>query len=221
MPPMTDFVSMRRAMVDSQLRTNKVTDERLLDAMAEVPRERFVPAARSGTACIDEDIPIGGGRYLLEPMIFARMVQAAEIGEDDVVLDVACGTGYSSAVLGRLARAVVAVESQPDMVATATENVAAAGLDNVMVENGAIADGWAAQAPYDAILINGAVGEVPEKILAQLADGGRLAVVARRENGPGTAELYIKVRGVVSKRVLFDANTPPLQEFASEEGFVF
>lgn len=218
---MSDFASIRRVMVESQLRTNKVTDERLLDAMAEIPREIFVPESRQEIACIDEDLPLGNGRYLLEPMVFARMVQSAEIGEEDFVLDVACGTGYSSAVVGRLARAVVAVEKDDDLVAAATGNVATVGLDNVVVEKGPVVEGWPDQAPYDVILINGAVERIPDALFAQLAEGGRLVTVVRRGLGPGEAELHIKARGVVSKRLLFDAYTPRLDDFAVEEGFVF
>lgn len=208
-------------MVASQLRTNKITDERLLAAMSDIPRELFVPDERRDLAYIDEDIPLGRGRHLLEPMIFARLVQMAGIGPQDVVLDVACGSGYSSAVLGRLARAVVAVESDPEFAKTAAANVAAAGLDNVVVEQGAVADGLSAQAPYDAILINGAVERIPGALVDQLAEGGRMGVVVREGPGPGVAELLTKSRGAVSRRAVFDANTPVLEEFRHEEGFVF
>ena len=218
---MSDFVSMRRTMVDTQLRTNKITDDRVLAAMADVPREAFVPADRAELAYIDEDIEVADGRYLAEPMIFARMVQTLEIDPEDEVLDIACGSGYSSAVLGRLARAVVAVESIPSLVAAASKSLSAAGQDNVVVEEGPVLAGWADQAPYDVILINGAVEHIPEQIIDQLADGGRLCAVVRRDGAPGVAQLLIKSRGVVSRRLVFDASMPNLKEFELEKGFSF
>tara|TARA_R110000787_G_scaffold24091_1_gene68635 strand:- start:138 stop:794 length:657 start_codon:yes stop_codon:yes gene_type:complete len=218
---MPDFASLRKTMVDTQLRTNKIIDERILAAMADVPREDFVPADRRDLAYIDEDITIGAGRYLLEPMVFARLVQMAGIRPGDVVLDIASGTGYSSAILGRLARAVVAVESDTGLAEIAAAALSAAGQDNVVLEEGPIQRGWAPQAPYDVILFNGAIDYVPEAIVEQLADGGRLCAVMRRGSGQGTAELTIKSRGIVSGRAVFDANTPKLREFELEKGFVF
>ena len=217
----SDFASLRQTMVDTQLRTNKVTDERLLAAMAVIPRETFVSPDRAGLAYIDEDISLGDDRWLVEPMVFARLVQAAEITEDDVVLDIACGTGYSAAVLGHLARAVVALESDAAMAETAARNLSTAEHDNVVVETGPLKAGWTDQAPYDVILINGAVEDVPDALLQQLAEGGRLCAVKRRGIATGQAELLMKVDGVVSGRPLFGANTPVLPEFELEEGFTF
>ena len=208
-------------MVDTQLRTNKVTDERILTAMGEIPRENFVPGNRAALAYIDEDIPIGAGRCLVEPMIQARMIQAMEIGEDDAVLDVASGPGYSSAVLGRMAAAVVAVESDPELVAQCAKHMTDLGMDNVVVEQGPIASGWPDQAPYDAILVNGACGEIPETLFDQLAEGGRLCAVAPGESGVGSAMLWTKQNGNVSNRPLFDANIPALPELEREAGFTF
>lgn len=214
-------VSMRQTMVDTQLRTNKITDDRILAAMAEIPRESFVPEGYRNMAYIDEDIPLANGRCLMEPMIFARLVQAADIQDDDVVLDIGCATGYSAAVLGKLARAVVAVDSVPELVEQATDYFSTAGQDNVVLEQGVLTEGWQAQAPYDVILVNGAVETVPDNIVSQLADGGRLCAVVRSDNGTGRAELMIRSGDNVSRRVLFDANIPPLNEFATEKGFTF
>ncbi len=218
---MADFVALRRTMVDTQLRTNKITDDRVLAAMGDIAREAFITADRADRAYVDEDLQTGPGRYLVEPMVFARLVQAAEIGPEDVVLDLACGTGYSSAVLGRLARVVVAVESDAGAVAAAVAHLYDAGIDNVVLEEGPVAEVWAQQGPYDAILVNGAIQTIPQALLDQLADGGRLCAVVRRGDGTGTAELHVKNRGVVAHRTLFDANTPLLEEFTLEEGFHF
>ncbi len=208
-------------MVDTQLRTNKVTDANVLAAMGEIPREMFVPEDRASLAYIDEDIHIGKSRCMAEPMILARMIQAAEIGPEDVVLDVACGSGYSSAILGRIARAVVAVESDTELAGAASARLTKLGMDNVVVEMGPINAGWSDQAPYDVIMVNGSCGEMSEAILSQLAEGGRLCAILRGPGGTGMAKLFVKSGGVVSNRGLFDANVPILPEFDLEEGFSF
>jgi protein-L-isoaspartate(D-aspartate) O-methyltransferase len=218
---MADFAALRQTMVDTQLRTNKVTDENVLAAMNDIPREMFVPADRASLAYIDEDIRIGKSRCMVEPMVLARMIQATEVGPEDVVLDVACGSGYSSAVLSRIARAVVAVESDTDLAGAASARLTKLGLDNVVVEMGQINAGWSDQAPYDVIIVNGACGAISEEILAQLAEGGRLCAIIRGAGGTGMAKLFVKSGGVVSSRGLFDANVPALPEFELEEGFSF
>ena len=218
---MADFKALRQTMVDTQLRTNKVTDANVLAAMGEIPREMFVPEDRSSLAYIDEDIHIGKSRCMAEPMILARMIQAAEIGPEDVVLDVACGSGYSSAILGRIARAVVAVESDTELAGAASARLTKLGMDNVVVEIGPINAGWSDQAPYDVIMVNGSCGEMSEAILSQLAEGGRLCGILRGPGGTGMAKLFVKSGGVVSNRGLFDANVPILPEFDLEEGFSF
>lgn len=218
---MADYTTLRQTMVDTQLRTNKVTDADVLAAMGDVPREIFVPEDRASLAYIDEDIRIGKSRCMVEPMILARMIQAAEVGPDDVVLDIACGAGYSSAVLGHIARAVVAVESDTDLAGAASARITKLGLDNVVVEMGPINAGWADQAPYDVIMINGACEKMSDTVLSQLAEGGRLCAVVGGEAGTCSATLFVKSGGVVSSRELFDANVPGLPEFELEEGFTF
>ena len=218
---MRDMQTQRLAMVESQLRTDRVTDKRLLDAMAEIPRERFVPDHRRHFAYIDEDIPIGQGRYLLEPRVFARLVQAAEVSDSDVVLDIGCGAGYSATVLGRLAQAVVAVESVPELIEMAGSSMDEADQDNIVFQRGQLADGWPGQAPYDVIIINGAVQQVPAMLLSQLAEGGRLCTVLRPDDGPGRAVIMLRAEDQVSQRPIFDANVPRLVEFNRTRSFVF
>jgi len=218
---MPDYATLRRTMVDTQLRTNKVTDNRVLAAMREIPREMFVPEDRASLAYIDEDIPIGKSRCLVEPMVVARMIQAAEIMPADVVLDVACGAGYAAAILGTMARAVVAVESDAELAGMASARVTNLGLDNVVVEVGPVNAGWADQAPYDVIMIIGACEQISEAVYSQLADGGRLCAVMRERSGTSSAKLFVKTGGTVSSRTLFDANTPVLPEFVLKEGFTF
>lgn len=213
---------MRRLnMVESQLRTNKVTDPRILKAMAEIPREAFVPERLRGVAYVDEDINLGDGRFLMEPMVFARLAQAAAIAGTDVVLEIGAGCGYGTAVLARLASTVVALESAAPVAATAASLLSGQGVDNAIVVEGALAGGHPAQAPYDVIVFSGAIVEPPAAILTQLAEGGRMVAVTRGDSGPGRAILWTRRAGVVGARTLFDANTPLLPEFAPVRGFAF
>jgi len=216
---MLDFAAVRRNMVEHQIRTNEVTDESLLAALAEVPRERFVPESLRGVAYIDEDLPLKKGRFLMEPMVFARLLQLAQVSPSDMVLDIGCTTGYSTAVLARLANTVVALESDPELAAAATATLAELGYDNTVVVTAPLAAGYAKQAPYDVIVFGGAVPRVPEKISRQLAEGGRLVAVVG--DGVGRGTLMTRTRGIAASRPVFDAATPVLPDFAIEQGFVF
>ncbi len=208
-------------MVDTQLRTNKVRNQVVLDSMGEIPRETFIPFDFSNFAYVDEHINIGPGRSMVQPMILARMIQAAEISADAVVLDIACGSGYSSAILARIARVVVALESDEQLSGMATSQIMALGLDNVVLENGSIRDGWPDQAPYDVIMINGACEEIPDKVFSQLGDGGRLCAVTRDREGGCVVRMWDKVGKALSSRILFDANVPILPEFERPNEFYF
>ncbi|MEO9337069.1 protein-L-isoaspartate O-methyltransferase [Mesorhizobium sp. SB112] len=221
-----DFAERRVKMVDGQVRTTDVTNSSLIAAMLSVPREEFVDTQRVSLAYIDEDIQIApatgdsGPRYLMEPSPFAKLVQLAEIKADDFVLDVGCGTGYSSAVLSRLATSVVALESNHELAERATRTLSELGFDNVAVIEGALPQGHAAEAPYDVILIGGAVGEVPEKLLEQLKEGGRLVAVEGYGNA-GVARVYTKADGVVTGRRAFNAAIKPLPGFERAAEFQF
>jgi len=220
---MPNFAPARTNMVEGQIRPNHVTDPALIVALETVPRELFVPQAAKGFAYVDEDIDLGHGRSLLEPMLLARLLQAAEIGPGDAALDVGCTTGYSTAVLARVARVVVGLESQPELVAQASRALANAGIAASVVE-GALADGYPTQAPYDVILINGAVAEVPQTILRQLADGGRLVtVVATRHPFVriGQARLYRRIGDSFPSVPLFETSAAILPGFAFKPRFVF
>lgn len=208
-------------MVDSQLRTNKVTDSRLLAAFSELPREVFLDEALHPVAYLDEDVAIGEGRYLMEPMVIARMVQSLAVEPNDVALDIGCGTGFSCALLARLAATVVGLESDQALARQANENLTALSVDNAVVVEGALPEGYAAQAPFDVIFIGGSVAEIPAAITGQLAEGGRVCAVVREGEGRGNATLGLCRDGRVSYRVLFDAASPPLPGFQKQPGFVF
>lgn len=218
---MADHETARRNMVDGQLRPNKITDPALLAAIQELARERFVPTALRGVAYVDEDLPLGEGRYLMEPLVMARLLQAAQVRRADVVLNIAPATGYDAAVLGALASTVVAIESDSALAEQATKTLAQLSIDNVAVIEGDLKAGYAAQAPYDVIFISGAVPEVPSGILDQLAEGGRLACVIVREPGVGGATLFQRKGGSTGHTVLFDASTPLLPQFVPAPKFVF
>ncbi|MBT4491505.1 MAG: protein-L-isoaspartate O-methyltransferase [Rhodospirillaceae bacterium] len=217
---MPDSATARLNMVNNQLLTNKLTDDRITQALLSVPREDFVPKALRGVAYLDEDIPLGEGRYLMEPMAFARILQAAEVQATDVVLDVACATGYSTAVLAQLAATVVGLEIDEGAVAAAEAQLASLQIDNAAVVVGTLADGCGEQGPYDVIFVNGAVAEVPAAYAGQLAEGGRMVVVERRGQS-SRAVLYANRDGLVSRRELFDAMIPVLPGFHMAEAFQF
>jgi len=218
---MSEYAAARLNMVEGQIRPNKVTDHRLVEAMLDIPREVFVPQAARGIAYVDKDIAIGNGRYMMEPMVFARMLQEVGVDETDVVLDIGCGSGYSTAVLARLAATVVGVESDAELAQRATEALAQSGVVNATVVTGPLPDGNPAQAPYDVIVIEGLVAEVPAAITDQLAEGGRLIVAVMGDRGVGEVKLYQRLGGLVSSRVLFEAQPRLLPGFEPKPKFVF
>lgn len=220
---MIDFAEMRRAMVDAQVRANDVTDLRIVASMLETPRERFVPASLSSFAYLDDDLLVKDGappRYLMEPMVLAKLLQAAEIGADDLVLDVGAATGYSTAVLARLAGQVVALEEDAELVAQGSNLLVDLGLLNAAFVQGPLTAGWPAESPYDVILLNGAVDSAPEALLGQLKPGGRLVAVVGRGRA-GRATVFTNTSGGLGSRVVFDAAVPVLPGFEARPGFVF
>jgi len=219
---MTEYATVRHNMVESQLRTNKVTNRRLIDAMDSVPRELFVPKQLAGVAYVDEDLMIAPGRYLMEPLVLARLLQAAEVTENDVTLDIACGTGYSSAVLGYLAGTVVGLEPDTGLAEQASQTLSEIGADNVIVVSGSVAEGYSRQGPYDVILLNGGVPYAPPPLMDQLAEGGRMVAVIRGAGDAlGRATLWVKIRGEISHRIVFDASVPPFPGIETEAAFEF
>jgi len=220
---MIDFSAARLNMVESQVRVNAVTDSRVIDALSVTARERFVPSSRQGVAYMDEDIRIDDGdtpRFLMEPRVFGRLLQAAEIAPDDLVLDLGCGTGYSSAILSRLAGTVVALEADEVLAARASELLSQQNADNVAVVTGPLNEGWVAEAPYNVIFVNGMVSSVPDSWLSQLAEGGRLVVVTG-DHISGKAQIYLRSGESCSGRDLFDAHIRFLPGFEPVKTFVF
>jgi protein-L-isoaspartate(D-aspartate) O-methyltransferase len=221
---MLDFAAARRMMVDGQVRTADVTDPRILSAMLDLPREQFFPEDKASLAYLDLDVPVNeaGGpvRRLLKPMVLAKLIQTANLAETDHVLDVGCATGYSTAVLGRLAGSVVGLEEDAALVRQASGMLAGAGVTNAKVVTGALIKGWPAEGPYDVILLEGATETVPSALVEQLKIGGRLACVLGRGQ-PGKAMIYRRAEGDFSGRAVFDAAAPLLPGFAKPQEFVF
>ena len=223
---MIDYAHQRRAMVEGQVRVNDVTDPRIIAAMLELPREKFVPSARAALAYLDEDIPLRGtsggkpARYLIEPMVLAKLVKALSLAEHDHVLDVGTNSGYSAALFSRLAGSVVALEEDAEFVPIATRLLASLAAANVKVVSGPLSAGWPKEGPYDAILLQGSVEFVPEALTDSLKDGGRLAAVMGAGHA-AKAMLYLRTGKVVSGRPVFDAAIPPLPGFARPPQFVF
>lgn len=221
---MADFAAARRMMVDGQVRTNDVTDSRLLAAMMDTPREIFVPRAKRELSYLDLDVPVGEGkgapRRMLKPMTLAKLIHAASPQPTDRALDVGCATGYSSALLSQLVASVVALEADPALTAQAKAALAEMGVRNVELMTGELVAGAPAKAPFDVIVIEGAVDFVPDALLAQLAEGGRLVCV--QGIGPAAkATIYSRNRGDISSRPVFDASASALPGFAKAHAFVF
>ena len=222
---MVDAATQRTNMVESQVLTSDVTDKRILRSMRELPRERFVPAPMAALAYMDEAVPLspaGRGaerRWLLAPRVLAKLLQLADFGEDDCVLDVGCASGYSTAVLAGMAKTVVALESDIKLAEQARTNLAALALDNAAVVVGELTAGWAAKAPYDVIVMQGAVSAPPETLFDQLKDGGRLVAVVV-EDGLGKATIWRRLGRSTDAWTAFDAAAPVLPGFERAPVFV-
>ncbi len=205
-----DYTAARLNMVEHQIRTNRILDPEITRALAEVPREAFVPKPMRGFAYVDEDLDVGGGRFLVEPLTLARLIVGAEIKKTDVVLTVGDATGYASAVIARLAQTVVSLESDGEWVRRSSQVLTTLGSDNTAVVQGSLTEGYPTQAPYDVILFVGGVGEIPAGMRNQLADGGRLVAVVATSAGIGRGTLVVRVGESFGGRVLFDAAVPML-----------
>ena len=217
---MFDAAAARRHMVDGQIRTADVTNPNLIAAMEAVPRELFVPPEMASQAYRDGDLSLGHGRALIRPIVLGKLLQGAMVVAGDRVLDVGCGTGYSSAVLAHMGAAVIALEEDPDLARRATAALAAAGAGQVKVVSGPLTAGWAQAAPYDLVLLDGAVEVTPDALGRQLSPAGRLAAVFGR--GPAAkAMIYRQIEGELVGRPLFDAAAPLLPGFAAPPAFVF
>ncbi|MBL4906747.1 MAG: protein-L-isoaspartate O-methyltransferase [Sneathiella sp.] len=214
-----NFATARHSMVLSQLRPNNVTSDSVANAMDTVPREEFVPKDLRGVAYMDEDLEVAQDRFLIEPRVFGLLVQAAEVTDTDVVLDIACGTGYSSAVLGNLAQAVVSIEDNAALVEKASNILMGLEADNVAVIEAELDAGNAKQGPYNVIHINGAVDAAPQTLLDQLADEGRLICVLG--TNPGVATLYRRQGDNFYATSLFNAAVPAIGSMKAKAGFSF
>jgi protein-L-isoaspartate(D-aspartate) O-methyltransferase len=216
------FEIARKMMVDCQIRPSKVTDQNVLEAFLNVPREAFVSKHQQSVAYIDEDLPLSNGRNLMEPMVLARLVQALEIRAGDNVLVVGAASGYGSAIIAQLAGSVIAIETRAQTVEKAQEILVAHGIDNAVVVKSRLVDGYAGEGPYDQILVEGGVGSMPESLLQQLAPKGRLASVYRPHDAPiGVASLWTRSGKNFTRKSLFDASVPNLDEFNKKPDFTF
>lgn len=223
----TDFDTQRLNMVESQVRPSDVTDRHLMRAMSAVPRELFVPPASRSIAYADEDIRVTPGsagaapRALLAPRVLAKLIQAAEIVDTDRVLDIGCATGYSTALLSRLAAEVIGLEADETLAASARAALVTLSISSARIEHGPLNKGWPAAAPYDVILLNGAVPAVPAALLQQLAEGGRLVAIVTDKGMLGSVKVHVKRGAATSVRAAFDAGAHILPGFDISTGFRF
>ena len=215
---MSDFSSRRVMMVDTQVRPSDVTKFPIIEAMLAIPREVYVPAAKREAAYIGENVDLAPGRVVLEPRTLAKLLDALDVQPSETVLDLGCGLGYSTAVIARMADAVVAVEEDAALAAEAQRTLSAEGVDNAAVIVGPLAAGDAKHAPYDVITLQGGVEVVPEALLAQLKEGGRIGAVFM-EGALGTAMVGYKIDGAVTWRFAFNAAAPVLPGFAKARAF--
>ncbi|WP_105374849.1 protein-L-isoaspartate O-methyltransferase family protein [Neorhizobium huautlense] len=217
---MMDFEAARTKMVENQIRTTDVTSHSVLRAFYNVPREAFVPAKAKSLAYIDTDIEVAPGRYLMEASPLAKLLQLAAVTKNDVVLEVGTGSGYATAILSQLAGSVISIEVDGALAEQATRTLSSLGHDNVAVVIGELQNGYASEAPYDLIFVNGAVEEVPPALLDQLRDGGRLVAVVGYGNA-AQAKVLVKEQGVISESSYFNASVKALPGFHKAKEFVF
>ena len=216
------FAQSRKNMVDCQLRPNKVTDERVLTAFETLPREEFVPRNQRAIAYVDEDLPLPGGRSMMEPMVLSRIVQALDVQQHHSVLVVGGSTGYATAIMACLADSVISIETRTQLVEKSQETLVACGLDNAVAIKGRLTDGFAKEAPYHRILIEGSVETVPDTLLDQLSADGMLAAIWRPADHPvGVASIWTRAGTGFARKPLFDAQVPLLDEFRAKREFIF
>lgn len=215
---MTDFAARRTMMVDTQVRPSDVTKYTIIEAMLTIPREAFVPADKREAAYVGEHVGLGGGRVVIDPRTLAKMLDALDIQPTELVLDLGCGLGYSTAVIARMAEAVVAVEEDEAMAAEAQRILSSQGADNAAVVTGKLAQGAAKSGPYDVIILQGAIEVLPAAIEAQLKEGGRVAALFM-EGNLGVARVGYKIDGRITWRQVFNASAPVLPGFAAHKAF--
>lgn len=217
---MTDFSAARTAMVDCQVRPSDVTKFPIIEALLAVPRETYVPAAKKSVAYVGEHIALSADRVLLDARTFAKMLDSVNIRPTDLVLDLGCGMGYSSAVIARLAVAVVAIEEDPDLARIATETLSDMSVDNVLVDHAKLSEGNAKHGPYDVVITEGAIEELPAAIAGQIKDGGRIVTIVQQED-LSQCRIGYKSGGNITWRYAFDASAPVLSGFERQEEFAF
>ncbi len=217
---MTDYTTLRTAMVDTQVRPSDVTRFQVINAMLTVRREIFVPADQKDVAYAGTSIDLGNGRIVPDPRVLAKMLDALDIGPEDLVLDIGCGLGYSTAVIGQMAEAVIGVEEDESLFREAEANLAAESVDNAVVVNKPLVQGAPEHGPYNVIFVNGAVEQLPETILDQLKEDGRIAAIFL-EGSAGHCRVGVKAEGHIAWHTAFDATAPVLPGFAKEPEFVF
>ena len=215
---MTDYAARRTMMVDTQVRPSDVTKFPIIDAMLSVPREAFVPRQLREAAYVGENVDLGGRRVMLEPRTLAKMLDALEIQNDELVLDIGCGLGYSSAIMARMAEAVIAVEEDAEMAAEAPAVLSEAGADNVVIHEGPLSEGAAKHGPYDVIAVQGGVEHLPDTLIDQLKDGGRIACLFM-EGALGVVRIGYRIDGRVNWRSVFNAGAPVLPGFEKHAAF--
>ena len=215
---MADFETLRTVMVDTQVRPSDVTKFPIIDAMLSIPREEFVPDDRRDAAYVDNNLDLGGGRVILEPRTMGKMLDALDIQGSEVVMDLGCGLGYSTALLARLAEFVVAVEEDEARVTEAQANLSAHDVDNAAVVHGTLASGAPKQGPYDVIVLEGAAEQVPETLIDQLREGGRMAVLFS-EGALGVMRIGHKLDGAMTWRMAFNAGAPVVPGFERRPAF--
>lgn len=215
---MSDYASRRTMMVDTQVRPSDVTKFPIIEAMLNVPREVYVPSDKREAAYVGENVAIAPGRVMLEARTLAKLLDALDIQPDEMVLDVGCGLGYSTAVIARLAEAVIAVEADEGLAAEAGRTLSDEGVDNAVVVQAALAEGAARHGPYDVITVEGGVEVIPEALLSQLKEGGRIGALFMT-GALGEARVGHKIDGQVTWRLAFNAAAPVLPGFAATRGF--
>ena len=224
---MSDYKTQRANMVDSQLRTNEVTDHRILQVMLNLPREEFVPKDRMGIAYMDQELHVGrdgegADRYMMSPMTIAKLIQLAGVNEKDMVLVIGCTTGYVAALLARLADSVICLERDELLEKAAAERLEKLGCDNVATVRGHLEEGYFKEGPYDVIVLNGGVEMIPPSLFDQLKDGGRLVAVQSAHSSVGRAHLFRKIGDEVGEnRISFDAQSHLLPGFERVHAFSF